>query len=175
MTAEQVYDGVAGWAQEYDEEFNGVISSARDKTVKILNMGRNAKKPRKDIVTWSQCKDFIKYFYNEYFEVLDEYPAIPKENIKKILAEYINSYNHDDEKNDWFEKVKLLTESVGYTTNTKEYKENPEKFGGSVIEVTTIIRIALTGKANSPDIWEIQQILGKEDTLKRMGDALNKL
>jgi len=175
MTAEQVYEGLADWAKEYDKEFYDIISGAQEKTVKILNMGRNAKKPRKDIVTWSQCKEFIKYFYNEYFEVLDNYPGVPQENIKKILAEYIDSYNHEDEKNDWFDKVKLLTESVGYTTNTKEYKENPEKFGGSVIEVTTIIRIALTGKANSPDIWEIQQILGKEDTLKRMNDALNKL
>ncbi|MBN2879729.1 MAG: glutamate--tRNA ligase [Clostridia bacterium] len=175
MTAEQVYEGLSGWAKEYDEGFHDVISRAEDKTIKILNMGRNAKKPRKDIVTWSQCKEFIKYFYNEYFEVLDEYPGIPQDKIKKILTEYIDTYNHADEKNDWFEKVKVITESAGYTTNTKEYKEDPEKFGGSIIEVTTIIRIALTGKANAPDIWEIQQILGKEDTMKRMQDALNKL
>ena len=175
MAAQEVYEGLAGWANEYDKDFYDVISSAQGKTTQILNMGRNAKKPRKDIVTWSQCKDFIKYFYNEYFEVLDEYPDVPKDKIKKILSEYIAAYNHENEKNDWFGKVKLLTESVGYTTNTKEYKQDPGKFGGSIIEVTTIIRIALTGKANSPDIWEIQQILGKEDTLKRMGDALNKL
>jgi len=175
MTAEQVYDGLSGWAMEYDKDFYEVISAAEDKTVKILNMGRNAKKPRKDIVTWSQCKEFIKYFYNEYFEVLDEYPDVPKDKIWKILEDYISTYNHADEKNDWFEKVKVITESAGYTTNTKEYKEDPEKFGGSIIEVTTIIRIALTGKANAPDIWEIQQILGEADTIKRMQDAFSTL
>ena len=175
MTAEQVYEGLAGWANEYDGEFYDAISKAQAKTTAILNMGRNAKKPRKDIVTWSQCKEFIKYFYNEYFEVLDEYPDIPAENIKKILVDYVGSYNHADEKNDWFEKVKVITESLGYATNTKEYKEDPDKFGGSVIEVTTIIRIALTGKANAPDIWEIQQILGEGDTIGRMKNAIAKL
>ncbi|MEX1376129.1 MAG: glutamate--tRNA ligase [Eubacteriales bacterium] len=175
MTAEQVYDGLLGWAKEYDEEFCDIISNAQAKTTAILNMGRNAKKPRKDIVTWSQCKEFIKYFYNEYFEVEDEYPDIPAENIKKILVDYVASYSHTDEKNDWFEKVKVITESLGYATNTKEYKLDPDKFGGSIIEVTTIIRIALTGKANAPDIWEIQQILGEEDTIGRMNNAIKKL
>ena len=175
MTAEQVYEGLADWAKEYDEEFYNIIANAKSKTVAILNMGRNAKKPRKDIITWSQCKEFIKYFYNEYFEVLDEYPEIPKENIKKIFSDYIDSYDHSDEKNDWFGKVKVITESLGYAANVKEYKQNPEKFRGSIIEVTTIIRIALTGMANAPDIWEIQQILGEKDTLERIKSAIDKL
>jgi glutamyl-tRNA synthetase len=175
MTAEEVYEGLSGWAKEYDKEFHEIISAAKDKTVAILNMGRNEKKPRKDIVTWSQCKEFIKYFYNEYFEVLDEYPDIPKENVKKILSDYIASYNHSDEKNDWFDKAKAITESLGYAVKPKEYKENPDMYGGSIVEVTTVIRIALTGKANAPDIYDIQQIIGKEDTMKRMNDALEKL
>lgn len=175
MSAEQVYEGLAGWAKEYDTDFYDVITNAKDKTVAILNMGRNGKKPRKDIVTWSQCKEFIKYFYDEYFEVLDEYPQIPVDNIKKILSDYIATYNYADEKNDWFQKVKQITESLGYATKPKEYKLEPEKFGGSIIEVTTIIRIALTGKANSPDIWEIGQILGEGNTLNRIKNALEKL
>ena len=175
MKAQEVYDGLLGWAKDYDKEFYEVISNAKDKTVAILNMGRNAKKPRKDIVTWSQCKEFIKYFYNEYFEVLDEYPDIPTDNVKKILTDYIASYDHSDEKNDWFGRVKVITESLGYAVKPKQYKQNPDLYGGSIIEVTTIIRIALTGKANAPDIWEIQQILGEENTVNRIQNALNKL
>ena len=108
-------------------------------------------------------------------EVIDEYPEIPKENIRRILSDYIDSYDHSDEKNDWFGKVKVITESLGYAANVKEYKQNPEKFRGSIIEVTTIIRIALTGMANAPDIWEIQQILGEKDTLERIKSAIDKL
>jgi len=175
MKAQEVYDGLLGWAMDYDKEFYEVISNAKDRTVAILNMGRNAKKPRKDIVTWSQCKEFIKYFYNEYFEVLDEYPDIPTDNVKKILTDYIASYDHSDEKNDWFGRVKVITESLGYAVKPKQYKQNPDLYGGSIIEVTTIIRIALTGKANAPDIWEIQQILGEENTVNRIQNALNKL
>lgn len=175
MTAEQVYEGLAGWAAEYDKDFYDVISNAKDKTIAILNMGRNAKKPRKDIVTWSQCKEFIKYFYNECFEVIDEYPDIPTDSVKKILTDYIATYNHSDEKNDWFGKAKAITESLGYAVKPKEYKQNPEMYGGSIIEVTTVIRIALTGKANAPDIYDIQQIIGEADTIKRMNDALEKL
>lgn len=175
MTAEQVYDGLVGWAKEYDIDFYDVISRAKEKTVAILNMGRNAKKPRKDIVTWSQCKEFIKYFYNEYFEVIDEYPDITIDSVNKILTDYIATYNHSDEKNDWFDKAKAITESLGYAVKPKEYKENPDLYGGSIIEVTTVIRIALTGKANAPDIYDIQQIIGEKDTLKRMKDALDKI
>lgn len=174
-TAQEVYEHLASWAKDYDNEFYQVISKAKDKTTTILNMGRNAKKPRKDIVTWSGCKDFIKYFYNKYYEVLDEYPQIPTGNVKKILSDYITTYSHTDDKNDWFGKVKEITQSLGYATNVKEYKANPDAFGGSIIEVTTIIRIALTGKANAPDIHEIQQILGEADTMHRLKMAVEKL
>lgn len=167
MTAEQVYDGVSQWAQEYDKDFYSLISNDPAYTTAIFAIGRGGKKPRKDIACWSEVKDFISYFFDELFAVNEnEYPAnISVEDRKAILSEYSQIYKTATDNNEWFETVKNLSEKHGFTSDMKAYKADPTAFKGSVADVSTVIRVAVTGRQNSPDLFAIFGLLG-EDRVK---------
>ncbi|MBE6570673.1 MAG: glutamate--tRNA ligase [Ruminococcaceae bacterium] len=167
MTAEQVYEGVAQWAQEYDKDFYSLVSKDPAYSTAIFAIGRGGKKPRKDIACWSEVKDFISYFFDELFAVnKDEYPAhISVDDRKAILSEYAQIYKTAADNNEWFETVKTLSEKHGFTSDMKAYKADPSAFKGSVADVSTVIRVAVTGRQNSPDLFAICNLLG-EDRVK---------
>ncbi len=167
MTAEQVYSGVSDWAKEYDKDFYSLISKDEAFTTSIFAIGRGGKKPRKDFACWSEVKDFISYFFDETFSVNeDEYPQnITAEDRKTILAEYAKIYKTAADNNEWFETVKELSEKHGFTSDMKAYKADPSAFKGSVADVSTVIRVAVTGRQNSPDLFAICNLLG-EDRVK---------
>lgn len=170
MTAEQVYEGVSEWAKEYDEEFYNRISKDPAYTTAIFAIGRGGKKPRKDFACWAEVKDFISYFFDETFSVNEsEYPAnISKEDIKTILTEYADVYKTEPDNNAWFETVKALSEKLGFTSDMKAYKADPSAFKGSVADVSTVIRVAVTGRQNSPDLYSICNLLGEETVKARI-------
>lgn len=174
MTADEVYAFVADWAKENDPDFYALISADADYLKKFLAIGRGGKKPRKDFACWSEVKDFVSYMYDALFEQKDEYPAhVSAEDRNVLLKEYAALYAPEDDNNTWFEKVKNLSEAHGYTGDMKAYKATPEAFKGSVADVSNVIRVAITGRTNSPDLCSLMALLGKDRVTERLEKAAN--
>ena len=172
MSADEVYDFVAAWAKENDPEFYAVISSDPDYLKRFLAIGRGGKKPRKDFACWSEVKDFVSYMYDGLFEQKDEYPAhVSADERKALLEEYAALYASGDDNNAWFEKIKTLSEAHGYTSDMKAYKADPDAFKGSVTDVSNVIRVAVTGRQNSPDLCSVMAVLGKDRVTERLKAA----
>ena len=174
MDAEKVYDYTAAWAKDYDKELYELLSRDEEYSVNILNIDREGPKPRKDIACFSEVKDYISYFFDEIYEKNYELPEnLTKEMAAEILEAYLNEYNADDDKQGWFDRIKALCEPLGYTPNVKEYKKNPDAFKGHVGDVSTVIRIAVTGRRNTPDLYAIMNLLGEDKVKARLADALS--
>ena len=172
-TAEEVYEKALEWAQVYDKELADLLEKDKSYTLKVLGIERGNEKPRKDIAKWSDLKENIGYMYDEQFEKTKNNYELQKindkEKIKRILNTYAEKYfNIGDDKQTWFEKLKDLAEEFGYAREVKDYKENPEKYEAHVGDVSTVIRIAVTGRSNTPDLYAIMQVLGEETVLKRL-------
>ena len=176
MTAEEVYENSLKWAQEYDEELEKVLED-KDYALKVFGIERGNKKPRKDISKWSDVMYNIEYMYDDIFSNKDmEYPyqvINDKEEINKILKLYIDKYyNEKDDKQAWFDRIKELAGELGYAKEVKEYKANPDAYKAHVGDVSTVLRVALTGRTNTPDMYEIMQVLGKDSVTKRKKKAM---
>ena len=176
MTAEEVYENSLIWSKEFDKELETMLQD-RDYSLKVFGIERGNKKPRKDIAKWSDVKNSIIYMYDNKFldnEVSYDYAKISdKEEINKLLKSYIDDYfDINDDKEIWFNKIKDLAEKNGYAREVKEYKANPENFPGHVGDVSTVLRVALTGRQNTPDMYEIIKVLGKDSVIKRIEKAI---
>ena len=173
LTAQEVYNNLEKYTEEYDKDFNKIITSNKEYTTNILNIEREQKKPRKDYASYSDIKNHIWYMFDELFNSNNanyEFQKInDKEEIKNILNEYVtNYYNEEDDKETWFNKIKQLCDKLNYASNMKDYKENPDQYKGNVADISTVIRVALTTKCMTPDLYEIMKLLGKERILKRI-------
>ncbi len=172
FTAEKVYEESLKWATKYDKELQEMLQNNKEYSLKVLGIERGNAKPRKDIAKWSDVKNQIEYMYNEKFKSKKQEYSLQNINeqkdIKEILEEYIKIYDEKDDKQTWFNKIKELSGRLGYAKEVKEYKANPDKYLGHVGDVSTVIRIALTGRTNTPDMYEIMQVLGKENVIKRL-------
>lgn len=170
LTKDEVYNGLLKWTKEYDKEFYELITKYEDYTKNILNIEREQKKPRKDYACYSEIKNQIFYMYDElYSPSTYEWGTITnKEEINKILNTYINKYYNITDKEVWFNNIKLLTDELGYSSNMKEYKDNPDNYKGSVADISTVLRIALTSKSMTPDLYEIMRLLGKDRIIERI-------
>ena len=171
MTAQEVYENAYLWAKEYDQELVGLLAD-KEYALKVFGIERGNKKPRKDIAKWSDVKENISYMYDSEFEKDEsEYPyqvINDKESIEKILKLYIEKYyDENDDKQAWFDKIKELAGEMGYAKEVKEFKANPGMYAAHVGDVSTVLRVALTKRTNTPDMYEIMQILGKEKIEKR--------
>ena len=169
MTKDEVYDSLSKWAKEYDKDFYELITKYKEYTKDILNIEREQKKPRKDYANYSEIKSKIFYMYDELYNPTSyEWGNITdKEEIIKILKTYMDKYYDITDKEVWFNKVKELTDSLGYCSNIKEYKANPDNYKGSVADISTVLRVALTSKCMTPDLYEIMRLLGKDRILNR--------
>ncbi|MGN1350804.1 MAG: glutamate--tRNA ligase [Anaerovoracaceae bacterium] len=164
------------WAREFRPEILHLFEGNEAYVEKILDVGRSGNKPRKDLEYASQIFEFIKYFFDEYFVVEGELPAnVSKEDAAAILAAYLNTYDHSDDQSAWFDKIRALGTELGYAAKPKDFKKKPDQYKGHVGDVSTVIRLAVTGRSQSPDVWEIQQILGEERTVARVKDYAAKL
>ena len=177
LKAEEVYENVLTWSKEFDQELYDLLVKYKEYTIKIFSIERYQKKPRKDYDSWSSIKKHIWYMYDELFKdvIYDEGAITNKEEINKILSTYINKYyQEDDDKDTWFNKIRELSEELGYCSNMKEYKENPDKYKGSVADVSTVIRVALTSSTMTPDLYEIMKLLGKDRIKSRINKVIEK-
>lgn len=164
-----IADFVIAWAEKYQPDVASVIAPQRDDFVKLLAIGRDGKKPRKDLMNAEQIVQFTKYFFDEWFTQEDALPEnIPAEEAAAILEDYLATYDHSDDNETWFGKIRTITEERGYAVRPKDYKKNPDAYKGHVGDVSTVVRLAITGRRNSPDIWAIQQVLGEEKTIARV-------
>ena len=166
LNKDEVYNGALNWAKEFDKEFADIIEKYEDYTKSILNIEREQKKPRKDYESFSSIKKYIWYMFDEYFNGdlnYDFQTITDKEEIKKILSTYIDKYyDETDDKDTWFNKIKELTDELGYCSDMKLYKENPEAYPGNVADVSTVIRVALTTSSQTPDLYELLRLIGKD-------------
>lgn len=169
IPVEEIYDLLLKWAKDYKTEIVNLLVDQKDNVIKLLSVGRNSDKPRKDLVYCEQIFEFISYFFEDYFKVLDNYPEnIDESEAKKILKAYLETYDHSDDQTQWFGKITEIATANGYAAKPKDYKKNPEMYKGHVGDVSTVIRIAVVGRSTSPDIWELQQIMGDENVKKRV-------
>lgn len=171
-----IADFVIAWAGKYQPDVARVIAPQRDDLVKLLAIGRDGKKPRKDLVNAEQIVAFTKYFFDAWFVQEDALPEnIPAEEAAAILEDYLATYDHTDDNETWFGKIRTITEERGYAVRPKDYKKNPDAYKGHVGDVSTVVRLAITGRRNSPDIWAIQQVLGEEKTIARVKQMIAAL
>ncbi len=173
---EEVYAAAYTWSKEYDPDLQKLLEDNKEYSLKVLGIERGNEKPRKDIAKWSDLKENIEYMYDDRFLNKNQeyvYQNInDKKEIRKIIEAYLSKYfDVNDNKETWFNKIKDLSEELGYAREVKEYKQNPEGYKGHVGDISTVIRIALTGRANTPDMYEIMQVLGKESVITRLNKA----
>ena len=169
MTAQQVYDRVLDWAKEYDPSFAELLEGDERYALRILSIGRGGKKPRKDIALWSDVKPYMSMFYPSLFVRREGLPdGFDRSDIKKALEMFCDTYDENDTQEQWFARIKEIAASLGYAPETKLYKQSPDSYRGHVGDISMFIRVALTGSTNSPDMYEIMQILGRGESLSRI-------
>ena len=175
MDAEKVYTLLTEWAKEFDADFAEKLQSDPDLAKAILAIGRGDKKPRKDIAVWKEAKAYMGFFYDAYLEkpVFDE--KFSSDTVKTALSKFLEKFDIADDSSVWFDKVKAITEELGFTTDMKAYKADPDAFPGTVADVSTFIRQAVTGKTNSPDLYTVMQILGYDKTVARIKAVMEAL
>ena len=172
MSAEEVYEQVTVWAKDNDQKLFEKFSEDKEKAIKILSIGRGGEKPRKDIAKFSEVHDYVSFFYDDLFYKKDELP----ENVEiadrnEILTLFSQSYNENDTQEEWFNKMTEIAEKLGFAPKTKLYKKNPEDYKGHIGDVSMVLRVAVTGRRNSPDLYEIMKILGKDKVVERLNAA----
>ncbi len=176
MTADEVYDEIIKWAKEYDAELYDLFAKDADYAKRILSIGRGTAKPRKDLCIWKDVKPYVGLFYDELYRKEADYPeSFDKEDIKQALSMFADGYDKNDDSNEWFAKMKVIAEKLGFAPETKLYKKNPEDYKGHVGDISMFVRIALTGKTNSPDMYEVMNILGEERSINRIKNAIKEL
>ncbi|MBR5496988.1 MAG: glutamate--tRNA ligase [Clostridia bacterium] len=176
MKADKVYALVEKWAESYDKEFYELLVRDSAYATEILNIDRENPKPRKDLSQWSQVKDYVAYFYDELYTPDYTIPAnISADDAKAILSRYAEIYDENDDKDTWFAKIKDMCEPLGFTPNVKEFKKNPDAFKGHVGDISTVIRIAITSRTNTPDLYMIMKLLGKNKVVERINKTIENI
>lgn len=174
LPASRLCQFMTEWSREFNPEILPLFEGQEEYIEKILDLGRDGKKPRKDLVYGKQIFQFINYFFDDYFKIEDAYPENAAADAKIILEKYLETYDHSDDQSQWFDKIRTITEELGYAVRPKDFKKNPDQYKGHVGDVSTVVRIAVMGRSQSPDVWEIQQILGEERTKARIRAAMEK-
>lgn len=177
MKSEEVYERLTDWAKEFDGEFYDLLTANPEFSKNMLAIDRDdAKKPRKDLSRWNEAKDYFAYFFNSLYKPDRTLPdSIMPEDAKAFLTQYKDVYSEEDDRQAWFEKIKSIAPSLKFASETKDYKANPELYKGSAGDLSTVLRIAVTGRKNTPDLCSIMQVLGKEECLKRIDSMIEVL
>lgn len=178
MKAPVVYDYYTAWAKDFDKEMFELVTKNEAMMKEVFNIDKEGPKPRKDFGKWNEVREKIFYFFDELFSLeTSENVELPKtlnlEDAKSIIESYAKVYNFNTNQETWFEELKALAVELGYATNRKEYKSNPENFKGMVSDVAGAVRAALTHRTNTPDLYTIMQIMGEEKVRDRFNKFIN--
>lgn len=176
MSADKIFDLLLAWAEKYDEAFAKRLAADPAFAKAIISIGRGGKKPRKDYATWAELRDYMAFFYDETFavteEIGDEFAA---QDVKAALTQYLESYDDGDDMNGWFEKIKAIADGLGYASDMKAYKQDPDAYRGNVADISMFIRVAVTGKKNAPDLYTVIHILGADRANARVRALLDTI
>ena len=175
MTAEQVLDSVLEWSEKYDRELYDLLSADKEKALRIFSIDRGGNKPRKDIAKWNEVKSYISYFYDELKSAEDETLELPAEDQKAVLQKYLTVYDPEQDKDGWFAAIKGMCEGLGFCPDVKAFKADPTGYKGHVGDVSAVIRVAVTGRKNTPDLCAIMGVLGKEKITERINKYLERI
>ncbi len=176
MSGEEVYQLVIEWAKKYDEQLYRLFTADEQKAVAILSIGRGGKKPRKDLTVWGDVKPYVSFFYDELFAMQDGYPEkMDKAEVQTVLQTYLDTYTEQPDNSSWFNWICQMAASLGYAPSTKEYKANPDAFKGQPGDITMVLRVAICGRHNAPDLFEVMSIMGKEQVDARLRAAIAAL
>jgi len=175
MSSETVYQKLTAWAKEFDSEFYSLLTKNPEFTKSMLAIDRDVPKPRKDIARWNEAKDYFSYFFDELYTPCFELPEnIKPEDAKAFLEEYKKVYSPEDDRQGWFDKIKEIAPEIGFAAETKQYKADPDSYKGHAGDLSTVLRIAVTGRRNTPDLCSIMQVLGKDECIKRIDTAISE-
>ncbi len=176
LKSDEVYELLTDWAKEFDGELYKILTSDPEYTKSVLAIDRDVPKPRKDIAKWNEAKEYFAYMFDELFTPDFTLPEnIKPEDAKAFLESYKDAYNPLDDRQEWFQRIKDIAPSMGYACETKEYKANPESFKGHAGDLSSILRIAVTGRRNTPDLCSIMQVLGKAKATQRIDNMLKSI
>ena len=177
LSSTEVYDKLTEWAREFDGEFYDLLTNDEAFSKAMLAIDRDdAKKPRKDIAKWNEAKEYFAYFFDSLYTPCYDLPEnIAAEDAKAFLTAYKTVYNPADDRQAWFDGIKALCPQLGFAADTKEYKANPDAFKGSAGDLSTVLRIAITGRRNTPDLCSIMQVLGKTRAIARIDKMIEVL
>ena len=169
MTAEEVFGQASAWARQFDPAFGQLLDADPDYAKAIFAIGRGGKKPRKDFATWADVKGYMDFFYDSLFTIKDAYAEqFDRADIRTALERFLASYDQADDMTVWFDKIKAVAESIGYASDMKAYKADPAAYRGSVADVSMFLRVAVTGRLNSPDMYAVMQVMGPERVKARI-------
>jgi glutamyl-tRNA synthetase len=176
MSTDRIYDEVVTWAKDYDTDLYAHLTANEAYAKSILSIGRGGKKPRKDFAVLADVRPYLDFFYDDWFTVTDAYPeTFDKADIKAALAGFMKTFDIADDMNVWFDKIKTVAEELGFASDMKAYKENPEAYRGNVADISMFLRVAVTGRLNSPDMYAVMQILGHERVFARINAMIDTL
>lgn len=176
LSAEEVYDLVADWSQENNDKLYKLLVDDEEYAKSIFAIERGNAKPRKDIESWSNVENYVSYFYSELWDGKRDFADnLSKADMIEIIEKYKEIYDENDSAENWFPQVRDMAVDLGYAKAPKEYKKNPDDFKGHVGDVAGVIRVAVTGRRNTPDLYEILQVLGKDEVMKRFDESIEIL
>lgn len=171
-----VYNRLTDWAKEFDPEFYEILTENPDYTRAMLSIDRDVPKPRKDIAKWSEAKEYFSYFFDKLYTPDFTLPEnIAPTDAAEFLKKYKSVYNSSDDRQQWFDRIKQIAPEIGFAAETKQYKADPQSFKGHAGDLSTVLRIAVTGRRNTPDLCSIMQVLGYETCISRIDAAINSL
>ncbi len=172
ISAAEIYEKMSAWLKEYDPEFAELFTADRAFTERIIDVGRDGSRPRKDLTNWKQARQFLSFYFDESFVRDDEFPEnVSPEDRCEILKRYLETYDHNDDNSQWFQKIRDISGDLNYAIKPKDYKKNPDQYKGSITDVSNVVRVAIVGRTNSPDLWEICHIIGED----KMRNRINKM
>ena len=176
LKSNEVYEKLTEWAKEFDTEFYGILAKNPDYTKSVLAIDRDVAKPRKDIARFSEVKEYFEYMFEELFTPAYELPEnIAKEDAVAFLEAYKNAYNPEDDRQAWFDRIKEIAPTIGFAAETKQYKADPDSYKGHAGDLSTVLRIAVTGRRNTPDLCSIMQVLGKDKCIARINNLISNI
>ena len=171
-----VYNRLTDWAKEFDPEFYEILTENPDYTRAMLSIDRDVPKPRKDIAKWSEAKDYFSYFFDRLYKPDFTLPEnVAPADAAEFLKKYKSVYNSSDDRQQWFDRIKQIAPEIGFAAETKQYKADPQSFKGHAGDLSTVLRIAVTGRRNTPDLCSIMQVLGYETCISRIDAAINSI
>lgn len=171
-----VYNKLTDWAKEFDPEFYEILTENSDFTRAMLSIDRDVPKPRKDIAKWSEAKEYFSYFFDKLYKPDFTLPEnISSADAAEFLKKYKSVYNSSDDRQQWFDRIKQIAPEIGFAAETKQYKADPQSFKGHAGDLSTVLRIAVTGRRNTPDLCSIMKVLGYDTCISRIDAAINSL